>query len=126
MDEALSESFSGLVKLRSRDPRPGGALQGVWAAAVHQLYVEARSFTHPQAQRRRTAQLAWERQLLVIGQPFLAGLQGGCRISRKLAEPGPDNKAQPHGITRSEQGTESKSPWRARGMATGVNLSYCD
>ena len=37
-----------------------------WAAAVHQLYVEARSFTHPQAQRRRTAQLAWERQLLVI------------------------------------------------------------
>ena len=43
-----------------------------WAAAVHQLYVEARSFTHPQARRRRTAQLAWERQLLAICQPFLA------------------------------------------------------
>ena len=56
-----------------------------WAAAVHQLYVEARSFTHPQARRRRTAQLAWERQLLVIGQPFLAdplALQG--RLCRRI------------------------------------------
>ena len=50
-----------------------------------QVYVEARSFTHPQAQRRRTAQLAWERQLLVICQPFLAdplALQG--RLCRRI------------------------------------------
>ena len=40
-----------------------------WAAAVHRLYEEAKAFSHPQAQRRRTAQLAWERQLLVIASP---------------------------------------------------------
>ena len=125
-------------------PRPGGALpQGhrakdtalaQWAAAVHQLYVEARSFTHPQAQRRRTAQLAWERQLLVICQPFLAdplALQGRLcrRIERHIkelfvfvAEPdvpsdnNPAERSRRHvvisrkisGGTRSERGTESK------------------
>ena len=51
-----------------------------------QVYVEARSITHPQARRRRTAQLlAWERQLLVICQPFLAdplALQG--RLCRRI------------------------------------------
>ena len=55
---------------RTRYPKDAALAR--WAAAVHQLYVEARSFTrsfHPQAQRRRTAQLAWERQLLVIGRP---------------------------------------------------------
>ena len=60
-----SATFYGLPPLRwpqatvlgppvAGHPRPGGALpQGhraaQWAAAVHQLYVEARSFTHPQA-----------------------------------------------------------------------------
>ena len=106
VDEALGESFSGVLvsdfyaayhhydgpKQRCwahllRDIHdlvalyPKDTALAQWAAAVHQLYVEARSFTHPQAQRRRTAQLAWERQLLVIGQPFLAdplALQGGC------------------------------------------------
>ena len=92
MDEALGESFSGVLvsdcyaayhhydgpKQRCwahllRDIHdlvalyPKDTALAQWAAAVHQLYVEARSFTHPQAQRRRTAQLAWERQLLVIG-----------------------------------------------------------
>ena len=33
-----------------------------WAAAVHRLYEEAKAFSHPQAQRRRTAQLALERK----------------------------------------------------------------
>ena len=41
-----------------------------WAAAVHRLYEEAKAFSHPQARRRRTAQLAWERKLLAICQPF--------------------------------------------------------
>ena len=99
-----------------------------------QVYVEARSFTHPQARRRRTAQLAWERQLLVIYQPFLAdplALQGRlCRRSERhikelfvfVAEPAmpsdnnPAERSLRHvvisrkisGGTRSEQGTERK------------------
>ena len=43
-----------------------------WAAAVQRLYEEAKAFSHPQAQRRRVAQLALERRLLAICQPFLA------------------------------------------------------
>ena len=126
-------------------PRPGGALpQGHRAGPVGrgspsalcrgQVYVEARSFTHPQAQRRRTAQLAWERQLLVICQPFLAdplALQGRLcrRIERHIKElfvfvaepdvPSDNNPAERSlrhvvisrkisGGTRSERGTESK------------------
>ena len=94
VDEALGESFSGVLvsdfyaayhhydgpKQRCwahllRDIHdlvalyPKDTSLAQWAAAVHQLYVEARSFTHPQARRRRTAQLAWERQLLAISQP---------------------------------------------------------
>ncbi len=104
------------------------------AAAVHQLYVEARSFTHPQAQRRRTAQLAWERKLLAIGRPFVAdpsAVQG--KLCRRIehfikelfvfvAEPdvpsdnNPAERSRRHlvisrkvsGGTRSEQGTERK------------------
>ena len=101
VDEALGESFSGVLvsdfyaayhhydgpKQRCwahllRDIHdlvalyPKDTALAQWAAAVHQLYVEARSFTHPQAQRRRTAQLAWERQLLVICQPFLPAFPG--------------------------------------------------
>ena len=41
-----------------------------WAAAVHRLYEEAKAFSHPQARRRRTAQLALERKLLAICHPF--------------------------------------------------------
>ena len=159
VDEALGESFSGVLvsdfyaayhhydgpKQRCwahllRDIHdlvalyPKDTALAQWAAAVHQLYVEARSFTHPQAQRRRTAQLAWERQLLVIGQPFLAdplALQGRLcrRIERHIKElfvfvaepdvPSDNNPAERSlrhvvisrkvsGGTRSEQGTESK------------------
>ena len=159
VDEALSESFSGVLvsdfyaayhhydgpKQRCwahllRDIHdlvalyPKDTALAQWAAAVHQLYVEARSFTHPQAQRRRTAQLAWERQLLVIGQPFLAdplALQGRLcrRIERHIKElfvfvaepdvPSDNNPAERSlrhlvisrkvsGGTRSERGTESK------------------
>ena len=165
VDEALGESFSGVLvsdcyaayhhydgpKQRCwahllRDIHdlvalyPKDTALAQWAAAVHQLYVEARvyvearSFTHPQAQRRRTAQLAWERQLLVIGQPFLAdplALQGRLcrRIERHIKElfgfvaepdvPSDNNPAERSlrhvvisrkisGGTRSERGTESK------------------
>ena len=159
VDEALGESFSGVLvsdfyaayhhydgpKQRCwahllRDIHdlvalyPKDTALAQWAAAVHQLYVEARSFTHPQAQRRRTAQLAWERQLLVICQPFLAdplALQGRLcrRIERHIkelfvfvAEPdvpsdnNPAERSRRHlvisrkisGGTRSERGTESK------------------
>ena len=126
-------------------PRPGGALpQGHRAGPVGrgspsalcrgQVYVEARSFTHPQAQRRRTAQLAWERQLLVIGRPFVAdpsAVQAKLcrRIERHIkelfvfvAEPdvpsdnNPAERSRRHlvisrkvsGGTRSERGTERK------------------
>ncbi len=41
-----------------------------WAKAVHGIYDRAKACTHPQAKRRRTAQLALERQLLALGQPF--------------------------------------------------------
>ena len=110
VDEALGESFSGVLvsdfyaayhhydgpKQRCwahllRDIHdlvalyPKDTSLAQWAAAVHQLYVKARSFTHPQARRRRTAQLAWERNLLAICQPFLAdrlALQG--RLCRRI------------------------------------------
>ena len=111
-----------------------------WAAALHQLYVEARSFTHPQARRRRTAQL-----MLAICQPFLADPSAGAscgRIERHIKElfvfvaepdvPADNNPAERSliwssaarlGGTRSEQGTESKmtlasifGTWRAQGL----------
>ena len=65
--QALLRDIHDLVALYPKDTS-----LAQWAAAVHQLYVEARSFTHPQARRRRTAQLAWERRRLAICQPFLA------------------------------------------------------
>ena len=97
MDEALGEAFSGVLvsdfyaayhhydgpKQRCwahllRDIHDLVALYlkdaplARWAAAVHRLYEEAKAFSHPQAQRRRVAQLALERRLLAICQPFLA------------------------------------------------------
>ena len=116
-----------------------------WAAAVHQLYVEARSFTHPQAQRRRTAQLAWERQLLVICQPFLAdplALQGRLcrRIERHIkelfvfvAEPDvpSDNeprRAQPAPIwlsaARSAAASRSANCWYRAQDDAGIHLRH--
>ena len=49
---------------------PDAAPLARWADAVHGIYDRAKAFTHPQAKRRRTAQLALERQLLALGQPF--------------------------------------------------------
>ena len=105
-----------------------------WADAVHQLYQQAKAFTHPAEQQRRTAQLALERRLLTICQPFLddpsAGQSRLCRrIQRHIkelfvfvAEPDvpPDNNAAERSLrhlvisrkisggTRSQQGTETK------------------
>ncbi len=95
VDEALGEAFSGVLvsdfyaayhhydgpKQRCwahllRDIHDLRALYlkdaplARWAAAVHRLYEEAKAFSHPQARRRRTAQLALERKLLAICQPF--------------------------------------------------------
>ena len=95
VDEALGEAFSGVLvsdfyaayhhdgpKQRCwahllRDIHDLVALYlkdaplARWAVAVHRLYEEAKAFSHPQAQRRRVAQLALERRLLAICQPLL-------------------------------------------------------
>ena len=49
---------------------PDDAPLARWADAVHGIYDRAKACTHPQAKRRRTARLAWERQLLALCQPF--------------------------------------------------------
>ena len=95
MDEALSDSFSGVLvsdfyagyhhydgpKQRcwahllrdihdQRTLYPDAAPLARWADVVHGIYDRAKACTHPQAKRRSTAQLALERQLLALGQPF--------------------------------------------------------
>ena len=96
VDEALGESFSGVLvsdfyaaynhypgpKQRCwahllRDIHdlmalyPEDAKLARWAAAVHNLYTQAKSFSHPQAGKRRLAQLELERKLLARRRPFL-------------------------------------------------------
>ena len=51
---------------------PDAAPLARWADAVHGIYDRAKAFTHPQAKRRRTDQLALERQLLALCRPFLS------------------------------------------------------
>ena len=50
---------------------PEDAKLARWAAAVHNLYAQAKSFSHPQAGKRRLAQLELERKLLARRRPFL-------------------------------------------------------
>ena len=96
VDEALGESFSGVLvsdfyaaynhypglKQRCwahllRDIHdlkalyPADAKLAGWAAAVHDLYAQAKRFSHPQARKRRQAQLELERKLLACCRPFL-------------------------------------------------------
>ena len=52
-------------------PYPEADRLAQWADAVHQLYCQAKAFTHPQAKRRRFAQLALEKRLLALCHPFL-------------------------------------------------------
>ena len=159
VDEALSDAFSGVLVsdcyaayhhydgpkqrcwahlLRDihhlRTLYPDAAPLARWADAVHGIYDWAKAFTHPQAKRRRTAQLALERQLLALGQPFRhdpsATQAKLCRrIERHIKElfvfvaepavPSNNNAAERSlrhlvisrkvsGGTRSERGTESK------------------
>ena len=159
VDEALSDAFSGVLvsdcyaayhhydgpkqrcwahllrdihDLRTRylDATPLAR----WADAVHGIYDRAKACTRPQAKRRRTAQLALERQLLALCQPFRhdpsATQAKLCRrIERHIRElfvfvaepdvPADNNAAERSlrhlvisrkisGGTRSEQGTERK------------------
>ena len=159
VDEALSDSFSGVLVsdfyaayhhydgpkqrcwvhlLRDihdlRTLYPDDAPLAKWADAVLELYRRARACTHPQEASRRTAQLALERRLLALCQPFLddsSAVQAKLcrRIERHLkelfvfvAEPAvpSDNNAAEHSLrhlvvsrkirggTRSERGTDSK------------------
>ena len=113
---------------------PDDAPLARWADAVHGIYDRAKACTHPQAKRRRTAQLALERQLLALCQPFRhdpsATQAKLCRrIERHIKElfvfvaepdvPADNNAAERSlrhlvisrkigGGTRSEQGTERK------------------
>ena len=113
---------------------PDDAPLAKWADAVLELYRRARAFTHPQEASRRTAQLALERRLLALCQPFLddpsATPSRLCRrIERHIKElfvfvaepevPGDNNAAERSlrhpvisrkisGGTRSERGTDSK------------------
>ena len=113
---------------------PDAAPLARWADAVHGIYDRAKAFTHHQQKPRRTAQLALERQLLALGQPFRHGPSATqaklCRrIERHIKElfvfvaepavPSDNNAAERSlrhlvisrkisGGTRSEQGTESK------------------
>ena len=159
VDEALSDAFSGVLVsdfyaayhhydgpkqrcwahlLRDihdlRTLYPDDTPLARWADAVHGIYDRAKACTHPQAKRRRTAQLALERQLLALGQPFRhdpsATQAKLCRrIERHIRElfvfvaepdvPADNNAAERSlrhlvisrkisGGTRSEQGTQSK------------------
>ena len=159
VDEALSGSFSGVLVsdfyaayhhydgpkqrcwahlLRDihdlRTLYPDDAPLARWADAVHGIYDRAKACTHPQAKRRRTAQLALERRLLALYQPFRhdpsATQAKLCRrIERHIRElfvfvaepevPADNNAAERSlrhlvisrkisGGTRSEQGTQSK------------------
>ena len=110
------------------------ALSARWADALHRLYTQAKACTHPQAKRRRAAQLALERRLLAICQPFLndpsAPPSRLCRRIKRhikelfilVAEPDvpPDNNAAERSLrhlvisrkvsggTRSQRGSNSK------------------
>jgi transposase len=105
-----------------------------WAAAVQQLYADAKALVSPQAQQRRRAQLRLEGKLLVLCRPFMGdplALQGKLcrRIERFIKElfvfvahpavPSENNAAERSlrhlvisrkisGGTRSAQGTSSK------------------
>ena len=159
VDEALGDTFSGVLVsdfyaayhhyegpkqrcwvhlLRDihdlRTLYPDDAPLAQWADAVHEIYDRAKASAHPQTKRRRAAQLALERQLLAICQPFLhdpsATQAKLCRrIERHIkelfvfvAEPEapPDNNAAERSLrhlvvsrkisggTRSERGSSSK------------------
>ena len=118
--------------LRGLYPDDGSLSQ--WAEAVHQLYCQAKAFTHPSERKRRAAQLALERRLLALCQPHLddpSSVQAKLcrRIDRHIKElfifvtepeTPPDNNAAERSLrpvvisrkisggTRSAYGTDTK------------------
>ena len=67
---------------------PDDAPLARWADAVHRLYTRAKAFTHPQARRRRTAQLALERQLLSVCHLYLTDTSAAqSRLCRRIQRP---------------------------------------
>ena len=105
-----------------------------WAAAVHQIYLAAETFDHPQTRQRRRVQQRLERKIMDLCRPYLkdpAAVQGKlCRRMEKhikelfvfVAEPSvpPENNAAERSLrplvvsrkisggTRSEPGTTAK------------------
>ena len=105
-----------------------------WADAIHQLYCQAKAFTHPAEQQRRAAQLVLERRLLALCRPFLDDPSAAqAKLCRRMEnhikelfvfvahpEVPPDNNAAERSLrpvvisrkvsggTRSERGTETK------------------
>ena len=113
-------------------PKDGPLAQ--WAGAVHQLYRQAVSFSHPSEKQRRAARLELERRLLALCQPYLEDpLAVQAKLCRRMknhvkelfvfvAEPAapPDNNAAERSLrplvisrkisggTRSTRGTVTK------------------
>ena len=105
-----------------------------WAAAVHQIYLAAATFDHPQTRQRQRVQQRLERKIMDLCRPYLkdpAAVQGKlCRRMEKhikelfvfVAEPSvpPENNAAERSLrplvvsrkisggTRSEPGTTAK------------------
>ena len=159
VDEALGDSFSGVLvsdfyaayhhyagpkqrcwahllrdihDLKALYPKDARLLR--WTAAVHKIYAEAKTFSHPDERQRHLAQRRLERKLLARCRTFLddpSAVQG--KLCRRIegfikelfvfvAEPAvpSDNNAAERSLrplvisrkisggTRSEQGTDSK------------------
>ncbi len=109
---------------------PDDAPLARWADAVHRLYTRAKAFTHPQARRRRTAQLALERQLLAVCRPYLtdnlrhspASADASSATSR--ACPALDTGTlRLRGRTRSPGGQQRRLPDSAPGAPKASTLS---
>ena len=105
-----------------------------WAEAIHQLYQQAKTFTHPAEKQRCAARLVQERRLLALCRPYLDDPSAAqARLCRRIRnhikelfvfvahpEVPPDNNAAERSLrhvvisrkisggTRSQQGTETK------------------
>ncbi len=55
-----------------------------WADAIHQLYCQAKAFTHPAEQQRRAAQLVLERRLLALCRPFDDPSAAQAKLCRRM------------------------------------------
>ena len=105
-----------------------------WTHGVHQLYCQAKAFTHSRERQRHVAQLVLESRLLALGQPFQDDPSAPqAKLCRRVAnhikelfvfvaepEAPPDNNAVERSLrpvvisrkisggTRSDQGTHTK------------------